>query len=276
MRRQLSYLLISYVTTSCAMQEEVTPLTDKLFVQGWLTSTSLRHDIQFSLISPINSTIRAPLPAQISSVYVEDNSGNKYIYEHLNEGTYRSEKPFRTLIERSYRLHFRWKGEPYISTSEKITPAPFILSHEIKKVKCPENSLPCTYRIFVIFKDDPDKRNYYRWRMLVDSVLSTEKLTTETAFSDITFNGDSTERKIGPSEFSPEVDIELQLWTLSQESYAFIRSIIFQTQSVNSDNIFSPVPSTGNIHPEAQGPDIVGHFGLSDIAHINLKIPAKE
>lgn len=272
MRASLLLGLCIYMCVGCIVKKPFQYPEEKIAVQGWINSIEQQHEVYISRISRPGtdpSTVFAPL--NIQELFVEDNIGLRYPYEAIERNHFRSKFPFKAEPKYTYRLRFTWQGYEYASSYEAMIPAPEIEFQEIRPTSCPEGD-NC-YRVFVGFHDDPERRNYYRWSVYIGDKL-VRAPPTEEVFSDVLFDGGPTERKIGPMVLESGEQVDLHLWTLSQEGYRYLQTLLLQTQGNHEGQILLPFSETGNFSALQETPlRVIGYFGVSDIKEVLFNVP---
>lgn len=102
-------------------------------------------------------------PVSGATVEVQDDQGNRFVYEEITPGVYESQR-WRGRIGREYTMQVEVEGELYTARSTMHEPVP------VDSVGLGKNSFMGQENFFVSlkFNDPPQSANYYRYLMRVN------------------------------------------------------------------------------------------------------------
>ena len=277
MCRLFVYIGCLSVLTACVKQVDEPVFVDKLVMHSSLTNDPHSHSTSVSLLTPLGAQDSRPLD-ELSEVFIESETDTLYL-NSINRLNYTLQREIMAQPHTSYRLRFHWQARPYASTFDTLPLAPRIRSHRITRVPCSGSFLGLDecYLIFVLFKD-PITDNYYRWKLadlhpglvtLLDFPFSSDVLL----FSDDLFNAELVERRIGPLKLTSGTEIELQLCSMNQTQYEYLRAIFLQQENTEKQPLI-PITPAANIYAlDGEDSQVFGYFSLMHVQKIRILVP---
>lgn len=281
-----------------------------LVVEGALTSDFGPHEIRLSQSAKYGSILDDQIQkVSGASVFIRDEEGNQVSLKEDNAGSYYTPSDYRGMPNTTYSLVINLSnGTQYISTPEKMAPAPSINDLKVEWKKQPSTSdiqFDSGFEIYATFQDDPNSENFYLW--IVDGIYYIESrpdLYVEPSpwgpspspkdccaecyvyeetndlniFADNFNNGNEVTQLAGylpdnGRRFASKYLVSVEQRSLNKGAYQFFE--LLKNQLSIQGNIFDPPPAkigTNIINVTEPDQEVIGYFVVSDIARDSVYI----
>ena len=272
----------------------------KLVVDGGIVNAPGSYTIKLYYSEPYNDKNTVPV-VNIAKVYVVDDLNNRYDFDFVERGTYRSDPlKFEAQAGRTYTLHISLpEGTQYVSRPQLLKEAPPIDTVYAQFVQQSDSRgiVSEFFNVFTEMKDSVSKGDFYRWSWahydtltycLFGSIPSdagnifTQSLCCEPCWeiercrsciniaNDFFTNGNTIRQRITNIPFDSEDDyfVVVEQYRISEEEYRFWQ--IADGQINNAGGIFDNPPATipGNVYnpgnPEEQ---VLGFFSVAGLRY---------
>ncbi|UXP31373.1 DUF4249 domain-containing protein [Reichenbachiella agarivorans] len=238
-------------------------------VFGWLTNQDEQYQISLTKSNGFNDREAYPL-VNDAQVYVYSGSGARYRFvEEKNSGIYFPEDDgFIGEVGESYLLYVIVEEDTLVSTTEYLMPLPKIDSSFVSFVVDPsrfevqENQ--ANYYVSAMIQDQPNVRNYFRWKVYVNGVLRNTP-SELVLFDDLFLDGNRFRVDANNVLFKKGDSVSVVQYSLSEQAYNYYVQLKGQTDNSTLTPNAKPSILEGNISslssPEIQ---VFGYFGASE------------
>jgi hypothetical protein len=266
-----------------------------LVVEGGITNDSSFYRVKLTYSGPFRFGNFVPdsLVETKALVLLKDDAGHETEMVHTSGGVYESvDADFIGIPGRAYHLEIDIPGEKKYRSDPVVMPAP-VTSNTISRIEFDflhyGLRTPSQFKVYANVQDPADGENYYQWKT---SGFIPRKATgvscgfgcikgeycqqsmIDTAlrfFSDQAINGNMINDQLvatTPTYWFGRYYIDIQQYSISRETYQFLRQ--FQDQVTKTGSILDPIPSSivGNIYNVSDSADrALGYFSVSSVYH---------
>jgi hypothetical protein len=294
----LKFLIAGWtIMAGCIKQVEVPLRTVEkiLVVEGGITNDSSFYQIKLTYSGPFRFGNFVPdsLVETNASVVLKDDAGNQTPMVHTAGGIYESlQDDFVGTPGRAYHIEIDIPGGKKYRSDPVKMPAP-VTSNTLSRIDFDffhyNFKNPSQFKVYANIQDPADGENYYQWK---SSGFIPRKATgvscgfgcikgeycqqtmIDTAlrfFSDQAINGNTITDQLvatAPAYWYGRYYIDIQQYSISRETYQFLRQ--FQEQVTKTGSILDPIPSSivGNIYNVSDSADrALGYFSVSSVYH---------
>lgn len=246
--------------------------TNRLVIEGSITNEHKIHSVTLSRTDAFLSSERTPR-ALNANVLITDGDTIINLYDADNDGTYETEHELAGKVGHAYTLEITLEdGTVYNATDTMYSVAPFdSINYEYKKSNIPFSE-KYVYNINIYVQEPPQQNQFYQWEMYFDGVHQTDTVNTKRFESDEIVNGtyfngwtvfEIEEERVDKEE----VEVTLQMLSISEPKFDFLLAILFETDF--SGSMFSGPPANvpGNMSNGA-----LGFFSASAVTQETITI----
>ncbi len=248
MKNSLTIIILLLLFASCekVIDVDLNDAAPEIVIEANLSNSTNMGEV---FLSKTGSYFGESSIGKISDalVTVEDEFGNRFDFEEVEAGYYKTEK---IIIEDeiSYRLSVDVEGKKYESVS-KLNPV-VVMDSLAFFYDDGFAFLDGGYIVKVYFVDPPDQKNYYRIKIFENDTLVNEA-DELILFDDRLINGQTLEVALQGFLFEPEDTIAVQLISLDEGAYEYYKT--FQELTNVNPGSAAPANPTSNISNNALG-----------------------
>ncbi|MCV9386155.1 DUF4249 domain-containing protein [Reichenbachiella ulvae] len=270
------YVIILLLVFSSCLEPVEIDLPDgdnRRVVYGWLSSVPEDCLVKLQWSNSFNDAIEFER-IKGATVYVTSNSEKIDFVEQTEEGLYLpSDYNFEFLPNNFYRLWVITDGDTLVSDFERlgvVSPVDSVFSSFLVDPDAFDisNQQP-NYYISALIDDDPNVRNFYRWKVYVNG--EEQKTANDLIlFDDLITNGNRFRMDANNVLFTIDDSVSFKNLSLSEAAYNYYVAVQLQTVNSTLEPNVRPTNIIGNIknmtHPDQE---VFGFFGVSDVQVIN-------
>ncbi len=232
--------------------------SNRLAIEGSITNEYKIHQVVLSRTGAYQ--LNAPTSRELNAlVQITDGDTIINLYDNDNDGIYETDKELAGKVNHAYTLEITLNNGEFYTATDTLRPvAPLdSVAYEYKKSDIPFSN-DYIYGINIFVQEPPEPNQYYQWEMYFDGVHQTDTVNTKRFESDEIVNGtyfrgwtvfEIEEDRIDKDE----VEVKLQMLSISEKKFDFLLAIILETDF--SGSMFSGPPSNipGNVSNGALG-----------------------
>lgn len=306
--------MIVFSLSACLEQVDIKTTEEKklLVIEGFISTKAGPHTFRLSKSAKYGSIFEGfSKKEENASIFIKDDIGNQVFLEELSPGLYQTPAGYKAEVGRTYTLIINSKSGQYISTAEKVEPAPPIKKLEARFKKFPSVSpevFNSGVEVYATFDDPEDEQNFLFWNDIGTFIMETnpedfvfrdppaspvpapkeccnrcffEEQQADTQFriySDNVTNGNETTLLAAyiPDDggrFDEKYLVRIEQYSLTREAFQFYKLLNAQLE-IDGD-IFDPPPASvySNV-VNITNPDqrVIGYFHASDVSRDSMYI----
>lgn len=198
-----------------------------------------------------------PRPVSGANIIVKKNSGEEFTFEETTSGEYVTTS-FLPEINELYELKIEVDGNVY-EAEETLKPVVEIESIEQND----EGGFSGEDIELKVFYQDPEgEENYYLFKYFAPFLAFPEFSIFDDEFN----NGNRSFSLFSEEDLEPGMEIDIQLYGLSEDYYNFLEILLAQAGSAGGPFETQPATVRGNIKNENDDEELIfGYFGLSEV-----------
>ncbi len=230
----LSALLFNSCTK--VIDFDVSEANIRLVIDGSVTSEFIQHQVKVSKTGSYFSGTRPPVVSG-ASIQVSDGDSIWIYFEKPDEpGTYLSQNAFKAVQGKTYSITVQVEGQEY-TASEAMQIGATLDSLNIQQLFKPipfENAIDSSFTLSVWGQEVGGQRNYYMWKYKINGSFGrTDSLQNIYFLDDKGIDGAYIPGypiyNIDPQEIQSGDTLSLYGYTISDEYYQFLRSVLLET-----------------------------------------------
>jgi hypothetical protein len=234
----VTLVLASLVFNSCTkvIDFDVSEANIRLVIDGSVTSELIQHKVKISKTGSYFSGTRTPVVSG-ASIQVSDGDSTWLYFEKTDEpGTYLSQTAFKAEQGKTYSIKVQVEGQEY-TASEAMQIGATLDSLDIQQFFKPipfENAVDSSFTLSVWGQEVGGQRNYYMWKYKINGSFGrTDSLQNIYFLDDKGIDGAYIPGypiyNIDPKEIQPGDTLSLYGYTITDQYFQFLRSVLLET-----------------------------------------------
>ena len=260
---------------SCSNTKIEFPNTKKLIVvEGWITNQLTNHTVKITQTVGFQDSGNEETVTN-AIVSIEDNISNIYTSNHIGNGIYQTEM-IAGQVDVSYRVRIVLEnGNVILSGFELLNTVPDIralaYTSFVRENPNTGEDIDIYYPIVAI-NDLIDEENFYWYRGFRDGIYLVKPNEFELT-SDQFVNGQNFFHSLSRLEYTLGENITIEVYSVSQRAYSFLKLLRNQTTSLGSPSRTSPATINGNLfYEEDDTEEVLGFFGASAVSTASVTV----
>jgi len=247
--KYFTYLVFFIVVYSCTESINLdleNGATNRLIVEGSITNEHKVHSVTLTRTSEFLVNDKTPRELN-ATVIITDGDTTINLYDGDDDGTYETERELAGKVNHTYTLDILLNNGEQYSATEILNPIVPLdsIAYEYKKSDIPFSE-DYIYNLNIFVQEPPEPDQFYQWDFYLDGVHQTDTINTKRFEADDFVNGtyfyNWTVFEVEEDRIEKEeVEVRLQMRSISEEKYDFYMAVLFETDF--SGSFFSGPPS---------------------------------